>query len=237
MITIEFFHDVICSFCFPMSYRMRQVQKEMSDINIVHCSFALAWEPEHLAQMFGSREQAKKEILSHWTQANQNDDLHRFNISGMEQADFPFPTSKNGLIAAKAARIIAGEEGYWQIFDALQEALFVHNQNIEDLNVISSIVQKSTLDFEQWQQAFHDPKTLALVESDFQLADKYQLSGVPALIVNGKYLINGAQPLEQIIQALKTIQEKEAPIIEVIDTNQPSDASCTMENGKWICKD
>ncbi|HCW73424.1 MAG TPA: DsbA family protein, partial [Clostridiaceae bacterium] len=34
-ITIEFFHDVICSFCFPMSYRMRQLQKLMPEIEIV----------------------------------------------------------------------------------------------------------------------------------------------------------------------------------------------------------
>ncbi|GGC87357.1 thioredoxin [Enterococcus wangshanyuanii] len=235
MITIEFFHDVICSFCFPMSYRMREVQKELPDIKIIHRSFPLAWEPEHLAQMFGSREQAKQEILSHWAHANQNDDLHRFNIKGMEQADFLFPTSKHGLVAAKAAGVIAGQEGYWELFDALQNALFVDNQNIEDLTVISALVQASSLDFDQWQKAFDDPATLALVEADFQLADRYQLSGVPALIVNGKYLINGAQPFEQIIQAIQTIKEKEGPVIEILDQDQPTGASCTMEDGKWVC--
>lgn len=40
-ITIEFFHDVICSFCFPMSYRMRRLQEMMPDVEIVHRSFAL----------------------------------------------------------------------------------------------------------------------------------------------------------------------------------------------------
>ncbi|WP_207694164.1 hypothetical protein DOK67_0001890 [Enterococcus sp. DIV0212c] len=237
MITIEFFHDVICSFCFPMSYRMRQVQKELPEINIIHRSFALARDEEDHIQMFGSRENAKNEILSHWVHANQNDDLHRFNIEGMKKADFPFPTSMNGLLAAKAASVVAGEAGYWDIFDALQEALFVHSQNIDEPSVVESVVKNSSIDFQEWQQAFNNPATLALVEDDFRVANAYQLSGVPALIVNGKYLINGAQPLEQILQALQTIKEKEEPIIEVIENSDSENGSCNMEDGKWVCKD
>ncbi|MGC6768367.1 DsbA family oxidoreductase [Enterococcus sp. LJL51] len=225
MIAIEFFHDVICSFCFPMSYRMRQVQ-------IVHRSFPLAKEPQDLAQMFGSREQAKSEILSHWVHANQNDELHRFNIKGMKKTDFLFPTSMNGLLAAKAAGVVAGEAGYWDIFDALQEELFVKNQNIEDLAVIERLIKSSSIDFTKWQEAFDSPETLALVEADFHLADTYQLKGVPALIVNGKYLINGAQPLEQIIQALQTIKEKEAPVIEILEPTDANNRACTIENRK-----
>lgn len=38
-VEIEFFHDVICSFCFPMSYRMRQLQEQMPDLQIVHRSY------------------------------------------------------------------------------------------------------------------------------------------------------------------------------------------------------
>ncbi|MEG2938504.1 MAG: DsbA family protein, partial [Vagococcus sp.] len=55
---IEFFHDVICSFCFPMSYRMRQVQKKYPNIEIIHRSFALAWDAEDLNKMFGNRDNA-----------------------------------------------------------------------------------------------------------------------------------------------------------------------------------
>ncbi|HLR89020.1 MAG TPA: hypothetical protein VK042_04775 [Atopostipes sp.] len=72
--------------------------------------------------MFGSHEAVKPEVMSHWEHANENDDEHRFNIEGMKEQDFLFPTSKNGLIAAKAAGIIAGDSGYWDICDAIQNA-------------------------------------------------------------------------------------------------------------------
>ena len=100
-VVIEFFHDVICSFCFPMSYRMRQLQVMMPEVQIVHRSFALAKSERDFDVMFGSRAAAKAEIMSHWEHANQNDDLHRFNIAGMRQTDFPFPSSMKVLTLAK----------------------------------------------------------------------------------------------------------------------------------------
>ena len=90
---VEFFHDVICSFCFPMSYRMRKVAKKYPKLDIVHRSFALGWEKEQFVQMFGSHEAVKPEVMHHWESANQNDDEHRFNIEGMKEQDFLFPTS------------------------------------------------------------------------------------------------------------------------------------------------
>ena len=104
---IEFYHDVICSFCFPMSYRVRQLVKKYPKLEIIHRSFALAWEEEQMIEMFGTHENAKSEIMTHWAQANQQDELRRFNIPGMKAKDFLFPTSKNPLKAAKAASICA----------------------------------------------------------------------------------------------------------------------------------
>ena len=72
-VTIEFFHDVICSFCFPMSYRMRQLQKLMPEIQIVHRSYALVKLVSDFDLMFGSRTAAKEEIMSHWEHANHNE--------------------------------------------------------------------------------------------------------------------------------------------------------------------
>ncbi len=163
---VEFFHDVICSFCFPMSYRMRQLQVMMPDIEIVHRSFALAKSEHDFDRMFGSREAAKNEILEHWEHANENDDLHRFNITGMRQADFPFPSSMNVLEACKAAYFAAGSAGYWDVFDALQRALFVQGRNIEAQHVIEDCVKETGIDFEKWKQQAGMSKTKEAVEED-----------------------------------------------------------------------
>ncbi|MGE5309972.1 MAG: DsbA family oxidoreductase [Sphaerimonospora mesophila] len=205
---VEFFHDVICSFCFPMSYRMRQIAEAMPNLEITHRSFALVKQESDFDRMFGSRDQAKDEIVTHWEQANQNDDLHRFNIDGMKQTDFPFPSSMKPLRAAKAALYVGGEAAYWDVFDALQAALFIQNQNIELDEVIRTAVKTTDVNFDEWQQLFASDETQQAVEADLARADEYGLRGVPALVINRQQVISGALPTEQLRQMLEDLSRQ-----------------------------
>lgn len=227
-VTVEFFHDVICSFCFPMSYRMRQLQKMLPEVQIVHRSFALVKSEHDFDEMFGSRAAAKNEILGHWEQANQNDDLHRFNILGMQQAEFPFPASMKALTACKAAYFTAGDAGYWDVFDTLQNALFVQNRNIEETDVINECIRQSGIDFTKWEQHYNSGDTKEAVEKDLLLAKQYGIKGVPCLIIDGKYRVSGAQPLAQIIQAIRDAAEKQ-------EKTSSAGASCRLDAGKINC--
>ncbi len=210
MLEIEFFHDVICSFCFPMSARMRRLAEAYPEIKIKHRSFALGWDETVFEQMFGSHEAVKPEVLGHWEHANQNDEAHRFNIEGMKETDFLFPTSKPGLVAAKAAGVVGGEDAYWEVFDKLQEGLFVRNLNIQEPDVIEKLVSETSIDLMKWREAFQDHQTEELVIDDLKLAQAYQIQGAPALVINQKYLISGAQPYEILENAIQEIMQQEA---------------------------
>ena len=207
---IEFFHDVICSFCFPMSYRMRQLKEKRPDLEIIHRSFALVPEVEAFDKMFGSRASSKAEILTHWEQANRIDDLHRFNIDGMRKSDFLFPTSIPSLRAVKAAEQIGGNDLAWDAFDTLQNALFVQNKNVEEIEVIKEALSSTNIDLGKWEAAYEDSRSLVEVHKDLGLARSYGISGVPFLVINGKYGLNGAQPLEKIEEMLDEIKREEA---------------------------
>lgn len=229
MLKVEFFHDVICSFCYPMSYRMREIVAEMPDLEVKHRSFVLARDGEALAAQFGSHEGAKNEIITHWQHANQNDTLHRFNIEGMRHADFLFPTSMKGLKAAKAGE---NQGKYWDVFDKLQHALFTLNLNIDDQEVIDSLVKEVDLDFDQWKKDYESEEVSQKVEEDLRLAAAYGLHSVPALVVEGQYLISGAQPKEVIINTLNQI--KAVNSLKSLETT-PEGESCNMVDGKWVC--
>lgn len=233
---VEFFHDVICSFCFPMSNRMRKITSKYSNIDVVHRSFALGWEPDHFIQMFGSREAVKPEVLNHWEHANQNDDDHRFNIEGMREADFNFPTSKNGLKAAKAAGILGGNDAYWDAFDAIQNALFVENKNIEDFDILKAAVATTNLDIDQWEAQYQKAETEEAVLQDLATVQAYGIQGAPALVINQKYLISGAQPTEVIENQLKQIAEEEGqPLTPKLQTLGGTGMACNFVDGQWIC--
>lgn len=226
-IKIEFFHDVICSFCFPMSYRMRQLQDRMPEISVIHRSFALVRTEQDFVRMFGSRAVAKEAILGHWVHANQNDTLHRFNIAGMRAAQFPFPASMKALVACKAAGLLGGDAAYWDAFDALQNAMFVQSRNIEEDAVIAQCVQEAGLDVARWQQQMQDKKTVEAVEADLLLAERYGIDSVPCLIVNETHKISGAQPLDRIIQAVYKAGEEAA--------KEARGAACRLDGGKFYC--
>lgn len=237
MIKIEFFHDVICSFCFPMSARMRRIAKKYNNIEIKHRSFALGWEAEDFIRSFGSREAVKPEVLGHWVHANENDDEHRFNIEGMKQTDFNFPISQPSLKAAKAAGLIGGEDMYWDVFDRLQNKLFVENKNIEELSVIEEAVKETSISFADWKERFEKDKTEKAVLADLQLAQAYGVNSAPTLVINEKYAIPGAQPQERIEKVLERISKEEGiPLnkLQMIQTDNTA-GSCSIVDDKWQC--
>lgn len=232
---IEFFHDVICSFCFPMSNRMRQIVKKYPRINVTHRSFALGWEREQFIQMFGSHEAVKPEVLNHWEQANKNDDLNRFNIEGMKEQDFLFPTSKNGLKAAKAAGILRGQDAYWEVFDAIQQTLFVDNRDISEVEVLADVVNQTSIDLDAWKTQFNKPETEQAVLEDLNLVQSYGIQGAPALVIEGKYLISGAQPQEVIEETIEKIAKEEGLQLTGLQMMGSDAEACRVVDGNWQC--
>ena len=202
MIKIEFYHDAICSFCFPMSARMRRIAQKYNNIEIIHRSFALAWDEEEYINSFGSRKAVKSEVLSHWAEADKHDDEHRFNIDGMHQKEFDFPISKPALKAAKAAGLVGGEAIYWDVFDRIQNKLFVESKNIEDIVVLEEAVKETSISFTDWKAQFENKDTEKAVLADLDLARSYGIEVVPTLVINGKYSLAGAVSQEEIEKAL-----------------------------------
>ncbi|WP_169727005.1 DsbA family oxidoreductase [Desulfovibrio cuneatus] len=203
---IEFFHDVVCSFCFPMSFHMRQLQAQFPNVEIIHRSFALVREEGDFVRMFGSREQAKNEILSHWESANATDDLHRFSIEGMRKQSFLFPASMKPLRACKAAFFVGGNAAYWDVFDALQADLFTHSKNIEEDAVIFAAVRNAGVDFDRWQELFRSEAVVTAVNEDLELARTYGIRSVPTLVVNKQHTLHGVVGLAELVRVVKAME-------------------------------
>lgn len=66
-ITIEFFHDVLCAWCYALSPRIEKLTEEYHGrVELIHRSFDLAPKPEGIENIFVSREEGKNQILEHW---------------------------------------------------------------------------------------------------------------------------------------------------------------------------
>jgi len=205
---IEFFHDVLCAWCFAISPRVRKLADENPDVEIIHRCFALAPNPDAIVQIFGSKENGKKEILTHWRMANENDDEHRINADLMEQRDFDYPYSIPGLLACKARELQGGQIAHWNMFDRIQKAHLVECLNIADFNVLKMCAEEVGLDVERWENDYNSETVFQALAYDLELARHYGINGVPTLVVNGRYGIVGAHKYETLSAFLDRIRSE-----------------------------
>ncbi len=204
-IKVDFFHDVVCSWCYVISPRLRKLAEELS-LDVHHHAFALSATKEDMVQMFGSRSKAKKVILGHWQQCAKVEDQKRINVEGMRQKNFEYPTSLPGLLGCKAAQKQAGDKGHWDYFDAVQRAHLSENRNIADSEVLISLAVELGLDVERFKEDCQDPELQKEIMQDQQLAQKLGIQAVPTLVINDRWILSGAQPLDVLRSQIQQIQ-------------------------------
>lgn len=64
-LTVDFFHDVVCCWCFNISSRMRALATEF-DLDIRHRTFVLQASRSEMSTRWGTPEDARETILGHW---------------------------------------------------------------------------------------------------------------------------------------------------------------------------
>ncbi|WP_258104008.1 DsbA family oxidoreductase [Marinoscillum sp. MHG1-6] len=85
---------------------------------------------------------------------------------------------------------------------ALFEAHFVNGKNIDDFNVLMEIGQQNGFTKEETEKALSDQEYGAHVREDIREAMSIGVKGVPFFVINRKYGISGAHPVEYFSQAL-----------------------------------
>ena len=204
-IEIQFFHDVLCAWCYAISPRLRKLKDEFPEIDIVHRSFALAPTPDRIVDMFDSKSEAKKQILDHWQAANQNDDECRINTELMASRDYDYPYSMEALKACKAAEFQKGQAGHWDYFDAIQKAHLTDCLDISDYSVLEKCAEDIGLNTEIFKADFNAKKTMQAIEEDMYLAQQFSVRAVPSLLINDKIRISGAQTYDAIKTSIERL--------------------------------
>jgi len=102
----------------------------------------------------------------------------------------------------------AGPEAQTALKLALFKAHFNHRRNLGDRAVLLDIAAENGLHREAAKAALDDPDLEARVAAEEAQAWDMNISGVPAMIVNSKFLIPGAQAPEVYVNALRRVAEK-----------------------------
>ncbi|WEG14796.1 DsbA family oxidoreductase [Pullulanibacillus sp. KACC 23026] len=238
---IELWSDFVCPFCYIGKQRLEMAISRFphkEEVEVIYKSFQLDPHAEAyseksiyevLAAKFGSTvEQVKK-----------------MNESLIQQAaeiglDFNYEIMKptNTLDAHRLAKLAKSLDKEHALTNLLLKGYFTDGKNIGDPNTLLDLAEKAGIDRESASKVLNTPDAyLADVQKDIEEAQAIGVQGVPFFVVNRKYAISGAQPLETFVGALNQIWQEEhpAPTLKTFgstDADVCADDSCAIPTPK-----
>lgn len=128
-----------------------------------------------------------------WRRPAAEPESGRFTVWSTDEA--PPSHSVPPAIAAKAAAR-QGPQAFARYHRGLMESYFHHNRNITEPENLVRIAGEATLDVPAFVEALRDPALGREVVDDHNEAVSLGISGVPTVIVDGRWKLTGAQPRE-----------------------------------------
>ncbi len=90
---------------------------------------------------------------------------------------------------------------------AMFRAHFTDGRDLSDLNTLTELAGEAGLDSDAFHRALETRAFKTKVDRELALGFMYKLSGVPAFVIGGKYLVTGAQPLETLMDVVDKVTE------------------------------
>jgi predicted DsbA family dithiol-disulfide isomerase len=139
-----------------------------------------------------------------WARMMEN--LERMGVAeGIVFSERTFTTnSHKALLLAEAAK----EEGS-VVFEALNEGLFrayfTEGKNIGDPLVLRDVAKAAGVHAARLEQAWSDAAFEERLDRDREAAARIGITGIPVFIVDGRWILEGAVPVEMLREAAKKI--------------------------------
>lgn len=208
---IEVWSDVVCPWCYIGKRRLESALagfEHADEVQVVYRSFQL--DPsaprevvsdapkvaDHLASKYGvSPEQARK---------MQQRVIELAAAEGMtwDHANSPYVNTVDAHRLLHLALSEYGEPTQLALKEALLNAYFGKAQNVADHAVLKQLAVARGIDATRVDEVLRNDEFEDAVAADQQQAVAFGANGVPFFVIDRKYGISGAQPVEVFEQAL-----------------------------------
>src|ERR1700751_5393303 len=108
----------------------------------------------------------------------------------------------NSRLAQELAKWADSKPGFEKIHEALYKAYFVDGRNLADKKVLLDVAQSAGLPVEEAELMLDNHVFKDAVDSDWQKARGYGITGVPTFVGNGSKVVV-SQPDEVLAQQLR----------------------------------
>ena len=211
---IDIWSDIVCPWCWIGKHRFEQGVAQLGDqappLDIHYHAFQLDPDAgpdpiplrEAYQAKFGSAERTEQ-ILTQTQQTGRAEGL-----------PFDFDRGQVRVNTLRAHRLmwLAGREGDAPaVAEALFRAHFAEGRNLADAQTLIAAGSAGGLSPTRVQAMLESDEGLAEVKAQLGQAQALGISAVPSYVIDGRYLIQGAQPPESFARTLAGIAAESAP--------------------------
>jgi predicted DsbA family dithiol-disulfide isomerase len=215
-LTIDIWSDVMCPWCVIGSKQLGKALVELDG----EIEAEVRWLPFELNPEMGPegedwRDHVARKYGRTLEQAGENHD-RLLQFGDRAGYDFRFagegegpPTRIWNTFAAhrllKWVLIEAGAEAQCRFKQALFDAHFQQRRNVADPEVLLDVAESVGLDRAAAEEALADSSLSEIVRAEERRAMDQNITGVPAMVVNGKFMIPGAQEPATYVDVLRRV--------------------------------
>jgi len=210
---IDIVSDVVCPWC-AIGYA--QLERAIGKLG-EKVEVGVRWHPFQLAPYLPPEGQNVADYTKERygaTPEQSSSSRTRITDAGKELGlEFNFSSSSRIYNTRRAHKLLtwAGETGgQTALKKAFFNAYFTEQKNVSDDAVLLDAVEAAGLDRDAAAAALDDPRYDEVVDAELAHWQDQNISGVPAFIVNSKYMIPGAQDADTFVRVLERVMEKEA---------------------------
>lgn len=225
---VEIWSDVACPFCWIGKHHFESAveQLKLSNLDIVWKSFELDPYAKQdydedmytlLANKYGQTREWAKNSAAYMKERGKEIGLE-FNFDDTISTN---TFNAHRLIQLAKSKVLQNEAE-----EALFKAYFRDGRHIGDSNTLLEIGPEIGIEKGEIEEMLNSDLFTNDVRADEQQSQQFGIRGVPYFIINRKYGISGAQPIEHFVDVLKKAQSDEAPVIV---NNEKDDHSCSID--------
>lgn len=195
-ITIDIVSDVVCPWCIIGYRQLESAIEAVAD----RATVELSWHPFELVPGMAPEGQNTRDYMAERYGATpEQGRANRDKMVGIGQTlgiDFAFSEDSRIYNTHKAHQLLAwaadsGKQTALKL--AFFEAYFTAQANISDDEILLGAVESVGLNRGEAAAVLADGRYKALVDTEIEQAHDQNITGVPAYIINGTYLVPGAQ--------------------------------------------
>jgi predicted DsbA family dithiol-disulfide isomerase len=209
MIKIEVYADVVCPWCYIGEKRLDAALAQRPDLEVER-----NWRPfqlrpemppkganwqEFSREKFGGADRAQQ-AFNQVTTVGASDGI-TFDFTKVASAPNTVDAHRLVLYAARQSK-------QWEMAEALFAAYFTHGRNLNEVEHLLEIAENVGLARDAVAEYLQSDADKAEVAQSQHTADEYGISSVPTFIINGEYLVSGAQPPETFLRAFDLVTKE-----------------------------